>query len=47
MGKEILRRRINNDETILDINRLKAGVYILKVLNSENIIAGNKKIIKQ
>lgn len=30
MGKEILRRRINNDETILDINRLKAGVYILK-----------------
>ncbi|MFA6662496.1 MAG: leucine-rich repeat protein [Bacilli bacterium] len=47
MGKEILRRRINNDETILDINRLKTGVYILKVLNSENIIAGNKKIIKQ
>ena len=46
MGKEILRRRINNDETILDINRLKAGVFILKVLNSENIIAGNKKIIK-
>ncbi|MCK9320769.1 MAG: T9SS type A sorting domain-containing protein, partial [Bacteroidales bacterium] len=47
MGKEILRRRINNDETILDINSLKAGIYILKVLDKENSIVGNKKIIKQ
>ena len=47
MGKEVLSTRINNDETILNINNLKTGVYILKVLNKENLIVGNKKIIKQ
>ncbi len=47
MGKEVLSTRINNDETILNINNLKTGVYILKVLNIENSIVGNKKIIKQ
>lgn len=47
MGKEVLSAKINNDETNLSLNNLKAGVYILKVLNSENLIVGNKKIIKQ
>ena len=43
-GKEVLRQVINKPKNILNIRRLKKGIYFLNLLVNDNIITESKRI---
>ena len=46
IGQEIMNRKLNNEQSEVDISHLDRGVYLLGIYNEDGLIIHSEKIIK-